>query len=72
MVLVPQNNLMVMFLLLFMTAFIYYLFIYYYYFIYSVYSRVIITVLYEGVKQVFIGKLYCLFRIYSSKKLLGP
>lgn len=38
----------------------------------SVYSGVKITVLYEGVKQVFIGKLYCLSRIYSSKKWLGP
>ena len=53
MVLVPQNNLMLMFLHLF-------------------YSGGTITVSYEGVKQVYIGKLYYLFRIYSSKKLLGP
>lgn len=36
------------------------------------YSSAIITVLNEDVKWMFIWKLYYVFRIYSSRKILGP
>lgn len=58
MTLVPQTNLMLIFLLLFMT-------------VCSSYSCAI-TVLNGGVKWMFIWKLYYLLGIYSSKKILDP